>query len=446
MLSSATNIEAALEYDPHLKDAFAFEEFTRSFIKLRPMPWDHEDDSTEWRDRDNSELRVYLEKRYELCSAQKIADVFNTVANKHRVNALQERVKALQWDGTERDATFFCKTMGADDTELVHMETLCFFIGAMKRLFEPGCKHDSVLTLVGPEGIGKSTVFRKLALGFFSDTFQLTNDPRKNGEQLAGRWMIEVAELAGLSGRTSQETKAYLTSAEDKYRPAYARQSDSFKRSCIFVATTNKDLCLKGDDGNRRFHIMECHPENITLKPAELDDDTVSQVLAEAYRRYKNGEHNWLDDRMKREAKKLQSSHNENVLEVMPSLLEDFLNEPIPKEQYWDRMSKFERKIYMQSQHGMQGGSYSPDQLRRRDRISMPELFNEFLGQEYLGTKSHQLSVQLGQALGQIGGWKQETYIRKNLEYMSARNYVRIASLAPAAPQTEQTELSEKVG
>jgi hypothetical protein len=45
----------------------------------------------------------------------------------------------------------------------------CTLIAAVRRVYEPGAKHDSACVLMGPQGCGKSTFWRNLGGPFFSD-------------------------------------------------------------------------------------------------------------------------------------------------------------------------------------------------------------------------------------------------------------------------------------
>ena len=81
-----------------------------------------------------------------------------------------------------------------------------------------------MLTLVGGQGIGKSSIFRVLGGEFFSDALSL-NDVRSKdaAEKLHGKWIVEAPELSGRSKVDVEDFKAFLTKQVDEYRPAYGR-------------------------------------------------------------------------------------------------------------------------------------------------------------------------------------------------------------------------------
>ena len=66
--------------------------------------------------------------------------------------------------------TLLVDYLGAEDTPYVRAVTRKTLIGAIQRVWEPGCKFDTVLVLDGKPGIGKSTLLRKLGGKWFSDS------------------------------------------------------------------------------------------------------------------------------------------------------------------------------------------------------------------------------------------------------------------------------------
>ena len=92
-------------------------------------------------------------------------------------------------------------------------------VAAVARAYHPGTKFDLVLTLVGPQGTGKSTFFRKLGKAWFSDTF-LTVQGKEAFEQIQGAWLIEIGELAGLRKAEVETIKHFISKCEDMFRPS----------------------------------------------------------------------------------------------------------------------------------------------------------------------------------------------------------------------------------
>ena len=72
-------------------------------------------------------------------------------------------------------------------------------LGAVARVFYPGCKFDLMLCLVGGQGAGKSTFLRFLAMEdqFFTDDIKKLDD-KKIFENLRGHWIIEMPEMLAI--------------------------------------------------------------------------------------------------------------------------------------------------------------------------------------------------------------------------------------------------------
>jgi predicted P-loop ATPase len=151
--------------------------------------------------------------------------------------------------------------MGVDDTDYYYEVMKTFMLGAICRVFHPGCKFDYTIILYGSQGFGKSEFVRRLALcpEWFNDNFN-TLDGDKASEKLAGMWMLELAELKALkSSKDSESIKAFLTSRYDTYRAPYERRTQQRPRMCVFAGTTNNMNVFVDKTGNRRFWPIITH-------------------------------------------------------------------------------------------------------------------------------------------------------------------------------------------
>lgn len=160
------------------------------------------------------------------------------------------------WDGIPRVETLMHDYFGAEDTPLVRAMTKKTLVAGVARVIEPGIKFDNVLVLQGDQGIGKSTLWKKLAGTWFSDSLRSMED-NKAFEALRGIWIGELAELAATKKSEVEAQKAFLSSQVDRYRPAFGRRVQEFPRQCILVGTTNEHEFLRDRTGNRRFWVVK---------------------------------------------------------------------------------------------------------------------------------------------------------------------------------------------
>ena len=90
-------------------------------------------------------------------------------------------------------------------------------LGAISRVFDPGCKFDYVLCLIGDQGAGKSTFFRKMAIRdeWFSDDMKRLDDPMVY-RQISGHWILELPEMSAMyNTRYVEDVKALLSRRAD---------------------------------------------------------------------------------------------------------------------------------------------------------------------------------------------------------------------------------------
>ena len=131
------------------------------------------------------------------------------------------------WDRTPRLKDWLPRIVGAPNTPLFRAAGVRLILGMVARVLYPGTKYDLCLVLEGEQGCGKSSLARLLASGpgdaYFEDAPGLiAMDNKTRGELLAGRWLVELAELSGMARTETEGVKAFLTQTSDQYRPAYA--------------------------------------------------------------------------------------------------------------------------------------------------------------------------------------------------------------------------------
>jgi predicted P-loop ATPase len=106
---------------------------------------------------------------------------------------------------------------------------------------------------------------------------------------IAGKWIVECAELESLKGNSVERLKAFLSREVDRYRPPYGRHSIDSKRQCVFCGTTNNLEYLRDLAGNRRYWPVRAS----TCDTAAVTRDR-DQLWAEAKARFDQGENWWL--------------------------------------------------------------------------------------------------------------------------------------------------------
>lgn len=172
-----------------------------------------------------------------------------------------------------------------------------FLIAAVARIFQPGCQVDSILVLFSPkQGIGKSSFLATLAKhrSWFNDTVPSLNQNRDFYLNLHQHWITEIGEIdTKFKGDKEEDLKAFITSREDNFRPAYTREHLNCKRQFILTGTTNNGNFLHDQTGSRRYWIVPVMGDKINIPLLESEVDGIWAAAVDAYR---NGEQWHLTD------------------------------------------------------------------------------------------------------------------------------------------------------
>ena len=138
-----------------------------------------------------------------------VADAANALCISHPCNPVQDLLARLNWDGQARLDTWLIDYAGAKDTPLNRAMGVLLIVAMVRRAVQPGCKFDIMTIFEGPQGCGKSSLAAALAGGSdnFTDVPLLGRDTKVVAEALVGKWVAEVSELVGLSGRRSKTSR-----------------------------------------------------------------------------------------------------------------------------------------------------------------------------------------------------------------------------------------------
>lgn len=179
----------------------------------------------------------------------------------------------------------------AEDSPLNSEYGRLIMVAAAKRQLHPGSKFDEILVLKSPQGFSKSSGLEALcpSKSWFTDSLELTGDRKVTIETTAGKVLVEVADLAGLT-RNQNKLKAFLSSTKDRAREAYARHARDIPRRFVLIGTTNDGDFLSDSTGNRRWWVVNVGRADVAA--IERDRDL---LWAEAYWRARQGESVRLD-------------------------------------------------------------------------------------------------------------------------------------------------------
>ena len=281
------------------------------------------------------EFFKWTEQYISPCDEKKCIDSMMYISDQNSYNSATQLLDNLIWDGVSRLETFFIDILGANDNPLIREMTKQWMVGAVQRLYNPGCKNENVLILTGSQGCGKTSTLMWLAgkLGF-DNTIDISRSEQETGQKLEQCWFACFDELATLSKRQSAEYKNWLSIQVDNFRKPYERVPEPHLRHNVYCGTTNESTFLRDntDKTERRMWVIEC---NRTQKEwcdqyyDMLTDELWEQIWGETVHIYKNCSkfNPYISSAMFDEFNKQQREYKDYNLDVTELLLE-YLDKP----------------------------------------------------------------------------------------------------------------------
>lgn len=397
LLCNIANIILILENDPALAGHIVHDLFTGMDSAKDGLPWNK--NANQWTDTDDANLRVWMEKHYDITGKEKIADALTAVLTRHSYHPIRDYLSGLTWDGVPRLDRIIIDYMGAEDSELNRAMSRKHFVAAVARVFNPGCKYDYCLIMSGAEGIGKSTLLRVMGGKWFNDSIT-TLEGKEGMEQLRRAWVVELGELSSIKRSDVEQVKAHLSKQVDIYRAAYARRVLEHPRQCVFCGTTNEALFLKGDTGNRRFWVIPVVAELRKYRDwSEAIRRDRDQLWAEAVHYYKQGEPLYLSEELEAQAKQRQQDFNDDNDDPIVAMLDKYLNTLLPVN--WDTMDIQARRSYLRDPDPLQA-----EGTVKRDKVCAAEFICEQLGKDMADKDYKYLCRRVSKMIGDRPEWE----------------------------------------
>ncbi len=288
--ASTWNVMHVLRNHANWKGVFGFDSFAKRIVKLRPTAFGSPEGLLT--DTDEVQTAAWFGRRDTYRADVKTGtarEAISVVAADNAFHPVRDYLSALTWDGTDRLDHFFSDYCNVIRTPTISGFARNFFIQAVARVFQPGCKADLMLVLEGDQGARKSTLAATLAgVGNYADVGTAPSD-KDFYQIIQGVWLVEISEMASFARAENSHIKRAISVAVDRFRRSYGHNVEEFKRECVFFGTANNSDWQKDETGGRRY---------MPVWVGDIDIDGVKsvrdQLWAEAVARYQAGEPWWL--------------------------------------------------------------------------------------------------------------------------------------------------------
>jgi hypothetical protein len=201
------------------------------------------------------------------------------------------------WDGVTDYIGILAKTVkleSANENNLFKHNLRKWLIGVVACAIEPNHINQTMVVLVGEQGIGKGRWLKKLmplSLSRYYFEGIIKTDNKDTLVNLSECLLINLDELETLNKTDIGELKSLITRTSVKVRRPYDRLQEDLPRRASFVGSVNPTDFLNDPTGTRRFLAFQVKSVNLEAMP------NMDLVFAQAYALYRQGVEWWFNEK-----------------------------------------------------------------------------------------------------------------------------------------------------
>ncbi|MBO9722992.1 MAG: hypothetical protein J7530_01320 [Novosphingobium sp.] len=250
------------------------------------------------------------------------------IAMERPLNPVRDWIDSQPWDGIDRIDDLFETITLADDYPAFLGRALFYrwLLSATAAAILEGRRFSSrgVLTLQGPQGIGKTTWIsrlvsdQKLAEDVVKRDHFMDGASKDSTKLAVSHWIVEIGELDGAFRKDIARLKGFITNDCDKFRLPYGKSEVEYDRRTVFAATVNDSAFLVDPTGNSRFWTLAV--ESLDFRHT-ID---MQQVFAQTSLDVKRGEQWWLTQAEDQALAAYNLKHR--AVSAIAERIKDFLN------------------------------------------------------------------------------------------------------------------------
>lgn len=264
------------------------------------------------------------------------------IADEQQFNPIEKWIHSRPWDGRDRLPDLYRTLVACEDFPENLKQTLLYrwLLSAVAAVLMPSGFHSrGVLTLQGPQGLGKTSWIRSLVTDpALQEAYVLEGhhlDPANKDTVLIAvkHWLVELGELDSSFKKDIARIKGFITNKADKVRKPYAAAPSDFQRRTVLAASVNEVNFLVDPTGNSRWWVIPL----VSIDYQHGID--MQQVFAQLGRDFAAGERWWLT----RDEEELLESNNRwhEAVNVIEETLLQAIEPELPEED-WTRLTASE--------------------------------------------------------------------------------------------------------